>query len=125
MKLISKNEFLTGVVVAAILIASGYFGVTEALGAHPWWAFKVAYIGVVAGAVLYLASKFWKAGNGVKTQVFSVLLLADVIIVWVGKMRFVGSYAEDAFAGKMWYFGWIGVVAFAFVLFVHLVAGRR
>lgn len=125
MKLISKNEIFTSGVVAAILIASGYFGVTEALGAHPWWAFKVAYIGVVAGAVLYLALKLWKAEFAVKTLVFSVLLLADVITVWVGKTRFVGSYAEDAFAGKMWFFGWIGVVAFAFVLIVHLVAGRR
>jgi hypothetical protein len=46
------------------------------------------------------------------------------LTVWIGKARFSASYAEDAVAGRMWFFGWIGIVAMLFVLVVHLIGKR-
>jgi hypothetical protein len=28
-----------------------------------------------------------------------------------GKAQFAASFAEDSFAGRLWYFGWIGIAA--------------
>ena len=95
------------------------------LGAHPWWAFKVGYFGVIIGVVIYVVQSFWHGSFSTKALMISVALLAMTVTVWIGKARFSASYAEDAVAGKMWFFDWIGIVAALFLLVVHLFGKRR
>lgn len=125
MSFLSKRELVTGALTAAVLVLLAYQGVTEMLGAHPWWAFKVGYFGVIIGVVIYVVQSFWRGSFATKVLMISVALLAMTVTVWIGKARFSASYAEDAVAGKMWFFGWIGIVAALFLLVVHLFGKRR
>jgi hypothetical protein len=125
MSFVSKNEIVTGAIVAAGLVLMGFFGVTTALGAHPWWSFKGVYIGAIVGVVIYVLQSFWRGSFVIKRLIFAIRLLAMTATVWQGKTRFVASFAEDAFAGKMWFYGWIGIVAFLFLLVVHLISQRN
>jgi len=124
MSFLSKRELMTGGVTAAALVLLAYWGVTEMLGAHPWWAFKVGYVGVIIGVVIYVVLSFWRGSFATKALMISAALLAMSLTVWIGKARFSASYAEDAVAGRMWFFGWIGIVAMLFVLVVHLIGKR-
>lgn len=82
-------------------------GLTQALGAHPWWADKAIWIGLGLG--LLLSAILWGLRLSKTVRVVSLLglTLAALATAYVGKTRFAASYAEDAFAGQMWYFGWI------------------
>ena len=43
----------------------------------------------------------------------------------IGKERFAVSYAEDRFAGQMWYFGWIALISSATALIAALFSPTR
>lgn len=110
---------------AAVLLGlAGWLGVTRALGAHPFWAEQVVWIGIAIGAALFLLSRFWHRHRWLKLALTGVLLGVSYMIADLGKARFAASFAEDFTAGRMWYFGWMAVVAFAFVLLAVLMARR-
>jgi hypothetical protein len=104
----------------------GWLGGAAALGAHPFWALKVCLIGggigVVMGAVLHgiiialRGGTIWAASFGL------IVLLAAGWTSRVGAARFAISYAEDAFGGKMWFFGAIGAAAGLAILAYVLLA---
>ncbi|MBV1867156.1 MAG: hypothetical protein KUG69_04510 [Marinosulfonomonas sp.] len=125
MHLLRKREIIAGLVVAIFLIGLAANGLTKQLGAHPFWSFKVGYIGVGVGIFLYILQSFAGLRWGIKAAFYVVLIWAAAGVTVIGKGRFAASYAEDFIAGRMWYFGWIGGVALGFVLIVHLLAGRR
>jgi len=125
MHYISKRELAAGLGVAVILVGLAKYGLSEQLGAHPFWSFKVGYIGVGIGIVLYLLQAFWRLRWGIKAALFVLLVWVAAAITVVGKSRFAASYAEDFIAGRMWFMGWIGGFALAYVLIVHLLGGRR
>ena len=90
-------------------VALGWLGAFQTLGAHPWWALKVALIGAPIGVVLgALLSRLALLPSVI---VGLVLLALFYGTAYFGKTQFAASYAEDAFAGKLWYFGWIGTAA--------------
>ena len=96
---------------AALVVAAGYFGVTQDLGAHPFWAFKVTWIGAPIGVILFLA--LWRVSTSILLGV--VLLVLGVACMFAanwGKTEFAASFAENALAGRIWYFGWIGAAVF-------------
>ncbi|MDJ0824807.1 MAG: hypothetical protein QNJ16_04825 [Rhodobacter sp.] len=98
------------VIVAAILpLAAAMLGVSQWLGAHPWWAGQTAWVGVAVGLIIGLLSvrrtRWWRIGVGV------ALIVVSAIAAGYGKAQFAASFAEDAFAGRLWYFGWIGIAA--------------
>jgi len=83
---------------------------TKVLGAHPWWSGKVVLIGAPIGLVLAvilgtILAPRWRAA------LFAVATLAAFWVATTGKAGFAASYAEDQFAGQMWYFGWIATAA--------------
>lgn len=80
-------------------------------GAHPFWADQVVFWGAPIGIVLALISS--RLQYAIRTG--SILLLAAVAfgVAHLGKTRFAASYAEDAFAGQMWFLGWHAVIIFA------------
>ncbi|MGJ8584875.1 MAG: hypothetical protein ACSHXD_12330 [Marinosulfonomonas sp.] len=115
---------LIGLVVAVLLLGFAYMGGPVALGAHPWWGFKVGYVGVPVGLVLYLTQLAWRAGYAPKAALYAVFLCLAAYLTYRGKIQFAASYAEDAAAGRMWFFGWIAVFVFG-TLFVTHIFGRR
>ena len=105
------RQILGGVLIWAVVALAGWAGLSEMLGAHPFWAVKIAVIGgglgAVAGAVFPCRA----------TGLLGVLMLILAFgVAGFGKARFAASYAEDHFAGRMWFFGAIGVAAAIAVL---------
>lgn len=101
------EEILVAVAVAAVLAAASVAGLPEALGAHPWWARQTGTLGGVGGAVLWLVLR--RAGLPFSGQLILSLaaLLVSVAAAHFGKQVFAASFAENALAGRFWYFGWI------------------
>lgn len=77
------------------------------LGAHPWWDVKTAVIGAAIGVVVMIAIAVLPVVPRLAIGL-AVFFLAATCANY-GKAQFAASFAEDAFAGKLWYFGWIGV----------------
>lgn len=99
------------VAVAVLVSALALSGLTARLGAHPWWAGQVVWIG--GGAGLALAAMLAWAGQARGRWISLLLLLGlgALALAAYGKARFAASYAEDALAGQFWYFGWIAGMA--------------
>ena len=98
---------------AIFIIVAAAFGVSKSLGAHPFWAIKVALIGAPAGAVLAVILRY--ATRFQWTSALAALVLTGLAfaLAHMGKTRFAASYAEDIQAGQLWYFGWIAVAVFS------------
>jgi len=116
-------------VVAAMLIALlvplalGYFGILRLLGSHPWWDFKTALIGAPIGCVIGLG--LMRLGGMMARVIGLVLLGLAIAMASYGRTQFAASSAEDLFAGKLWYFGWIGIAAGLSASLVAILAARR
>ena len=95
-------------------------GVPALLGAHPVWAVGVAVYGVVPG--LLLADFLRRVTRFALWFALLDLCLAYGVAAY-GKARFVASRGDDAFAGQLWFLGWIAVCACA-VAVVMLVVMR-
>lgn len=91
-------------------------GLTQILGAHPWWADKVILIGLFLG--LLLSTTLWglRVSKFVRLLGLTVLAFVAYATAYTGKAQFAASYAEDALAGQMWYFGWIATCTFALAI---------
>lgn len=109
---------------SVLLALAGWLGVTRALGAHPYWAQQVVWIGIAIGGAVFVLSRLWHRHRWMKLALAAVLLGLSYAVAEEGKARFAASFAEDFMAGRMWYFGWMAVVAFAFVLLAILTARR-
>ena len=109
--------FAAAVVLPVLLAQSGLF---VRLGAHPWWGVQTALIGAPIGASLAMLP--WLDGK--RFILGSAVLGLSAAAAMYGKSQFAASYAEDAFAGALWYYGWIGIalgdalIVAALVLFV-------
>ena len=113
-----KTLILYGLIAACLVCLLAYFGVTQALGAHPWWAFDIALYGAVPGIVL----AFGLASVTRFAVFFAAFDLAlSGVIVWWGKRMFVAASGDNAVAGQMWFFGWIAVCACAVAVIALLV----
>lgn len=106
-----KRVPLVVAVVCALALPPvlAWFGLSRTLGAHPFWDFRTALIGAPVGVVAGLAASTLTRWPRIAVAV-AVLAAATAMAVY-GKTRFAASYAEDALAGKLWYFGWIGIAA--------------
>ena len=103
------EESLVAVAVAASLVAASLAGLPEALGAHPWWAQQSAIIGGVGGAVLWLVLRRLDLSFSALVVVAVSALLASAAAAHFGKQVFAASFAENALAGRFWYFGWFAI----------------
>lgn len=107
---------------AFIVILLAYWGLTRTLGAHPFWAQKIAWIGVPIGLLLSLAfrRRAWVA----RLFGFGMLLVLAGTAAHFGRLRFAASFAEDRLAGQFWFFGWIGVAIALSALIAALLTPR-
>ncbi len=114
--------------IAAILVlAFAYLGGTIQLGAHPFWSVQVAYIGIGVGLVVLFAAHLLGLAKARQIVLFGIGLIIAVAVAKYGKNGFAASYAEDRFAGKLWYYGWIATcsMAFSFLAAVNLSARKQ
>ena len=108
-------------IVAALAIAVLIYGdVAKSLGAHPWWSQKSLLIGAPIGLILAALSSL-KIRALPRTFLFTLFTLTAFGIAKYGQTQFAASYAEDALAGKLWYFGWIITGAMAAAAIFSLV----
>jgi hypothetical protein len=106
-------------IAALATLAAAYLGLTQTLGAHPFWATQIAWIGIPIG----LLAAWVLAGRStlLRLTLFAALLIATATAAHFGKLEFAASFAENATAGKLWYFGWIGIAASATALVASLL----
>ena len=99
----------------------GTLGGTVALGAHPWWADQVAFVGLSVGLpASWLIAKLLPS-RAQRLGVVTIALILSGLITYFGKARFVASFAEDALAGRAWYFGWMAICACLVVLALQFI----
>lgn len=117
------RQGLIAVVVLLALFLGQFFGLWVPFLAHPFWALQGALIGGAIGVVAGLLlgqRRGWALWAGL------VLLAATGGITLYGKAGFAASYAEDALAGKIWYFGYFATMAaLAFTLSRLLLALKQ
>lgn len=95
--------------IGAIAIVAA--GLSERLGAHPFWAVKTGGIGAAIGAGLAVVLALLRTKVALRIGLGVAVLVAGYAAARLGAARFAASYAEDALAGRMWFFGWIGAAA--------------
>ena len=122
-RLASWMIFLALPLLAALLAQAS--GVTRDLGAHPWWADRVIWIGLAIGLGLAGFSRIMRFGRFARVSGFALLTLVSIATATTGKARFVASYAEDVQSGQMWYFGWIGICALTAATLASLAGDLR
>lgn len=85
------------------------------LGGHPYWSRSATYIGAAIGVVLFLGvwlatEKLRWSGKYLAIAIIAALVVAFIVST-LGKREFVGSYAENRLAGRIWYYGFIAFIA--------------
>lgn len=109
-------------VVAALALATN---LTQHLGAHPWWADKVVWIGLPVGLALAAVASALKLARPVVLGATGMLAIIGFAVAQFGKFRFAASYAEDALAAHMWYYGWIATCALTAAMLASLALRNR
>ena len=118
------TRILVGIVIAAMAVTLAYvFEVPKALGAHPFWDQQVLFIGAGIGAILGLISL--RLPNVARIGGFLALTVLAYLAASWGKETFAASYAEDAVAGRVWYFGWFATVAAATAFLFSLATPKK
>lgn len=107
------RNILLGLLASVFVVSAAFLGLSLALGAHPFWTTSIAVIGAPVGAVLGIVLRYGSWSGALPALVGGVLTAVAYGTAHLGKTRFAASFAEDAVAGQMWYFGWIATAAFA------------
>ena len=119
----ARSDLILLAVLAVVALVFGLTGLAAQLGAHPFWSDTVVWIGAALGLGLGVAAK--RAPWGLGLGGFALVFLLAIWAATGGKARFVASYAEDAMAGRLWYFGWIAVFVGLFGALFLLLRHRR
>lgn len=98
---------------------------TQKLGAHPWWADKVIWLGIPLGLGIYATLTLLRLPRFPEVAGLGLAILIAFGAATQGKARFAASFAEDAVAGQMWYFGWVATCAFSAAFLLSLLRYRR
>ncbi len=107
--------FLYLVLPGLLIVAADLGGLLVWIGAHPFWSLKGALIGIAIGFAVILVLAAIKRRQQISPSllllVFIFVALIAGILMLNGKEGFAVSYARDAAAGRLWYFGYIGFAA--------------
>ncbi|MFY0596707.1 MAG: hypothetical protein JXQ85_09775 [Cognatishimia sp.] len=94
-------------------------------GAHPWWGQKVLMTGALIGLALGVAVHWISKGHMVAAILLIATALVGFAVAKYGQTQFAATFAEDRFAGTLWFFGWHVTSAFAFAGITSLCLLRR
>lgn len=114
------SNLLAFAIAAALVVFAGNLGLWLELGAHPFWAEQVGWLGVLPAAAFWVLT-FRLGTKGLWLAVPALGIAAAS--AYFGKAEFAASYAENALAGRFWYFGWIAVTAA--VIWVLAITSQR
>jgi len=107
--------FLYLVLPGLMIVAADLGGLPVWFGAHPFWSLKGALIGIAIGFAVMLVLTIVRQRHQISPSllllVFVFAALIAAILMLNGKEGFAVSYARDAAAGRLWYFGYIGLAA--------------
>ena len=117
------RHLITILIAALFPIALAWAGVSLKLGAHPFWDVKTALIGAPIGALVGMLVSM-KLPRTASVLIFAILTFAAYAVAHWGKSTFAASYAEDALAGKVWFFGWIATSG-AFAALIAAILAKR
>lgn len=120
-----KGTLVRIAIVAIIFIVLEWFGFWVWIGAHPFWSTKVTTIGIISGAIVSLLALILSGRIGISTKTILATMIALTAIIAAitllyGKAQFVASYAENGFAGRVWYIGFMALITGAFASLVEL-----
>lgn len=118
------QRFTTAILAMFIILAFASLGGAVALGAHKWWALKSAMIGAPIGVFIGLVALKLIDARAMLIALFAGMVLASFIAAKFGQTQFAASYGDDVLAGKLWFFGWIGVMCFAAATLAALLTKR-
>lgn len=114
--------FLPALVTLAFTMVAHLMALPKTFGAHPWWATQALWVGFAIGVALaLLAARFLSAQSRVALVFFVGFILAFGAAKY-GQTQFAASYAEDALAGKIWFFGWHATAAMGAATVASLAA---
>ena len=119
-----SREIAIALALALLVAAASWFGLSRALGAHPWWAAKSGLIGGALGFILFLAARAVGTAPRPLAIVAIIALIAAETAAFFGKSAFVSAEEFNAAAGRIWYFGWITAWAALALLLSALAATR-
>ncbi len=117
-----------GLALASAFVAVGmlaWAGIPEWLGAHPYWAVRIGWTGGAVGVVLVAVMIAFRVTATTRIGIGLAGLGLAFAVARIGAARFAASYAEDALAGRMWFFGWITVAAALTLVLQALAVWRR
>ncbi len=118
MKLLAPQNLIGILFAASILYLLDSIGFWIGHLTHPFWSSKVNTIGMIIGSVISVGLLFAIAGQKRRSLVALILMAVLAIIAYFVtahfKEVFAASYAEDALAGKIWYFGFMAFIASAY-----------
>lgn len=116
---------ITTAVTLGLALFAWVIDLPKDFGAHPWWSQQVvlagAVIGLISGSVLQWVLK----GHRLTPLVLLVGAIAGFGLAKYGQTQFAASFAEDALAGKLWFFGWHITTAFSFATLTAIGLIRR
>lgn len=96
-------------------------GLTQTLGAHPFWSGKVIWIGLVLGLGLAGLLRLIGLSRMPATVLAALLAASAFLLAQAGKSGFAASYGENALAGRFWFFNWIATCAFVAAMLASLM----
>ncbi len=117
----NPRNLMAGALPVILLGSAAWLDLAKPLGAHPWWSQKIIWIGLPIGLVLAFLAHFLLT-KPLRILSFLGLTAVAVGIAHYGKTTFAASFAENALAGHLWFFGWIGAWAGCSALIAALVA---
>jgi len=77
-----RKELVGAGAAFGLVMVGTHLGLTGLLGAHPFWAVKVGYVGAVVGLVLAVGFWWMRVGFGLK-----LALAAGLLILTAGSLR--------------------------------------
>lgn len=120
----TRRDLILVLVLLAVFWLAAIAGLPERIGAHPWWAVRSGIIGSLIGATVSVGVVFARLDGTWLRWLAGVGLVAAIAYATLGKRAFVASLAEDALAGRFWFFGWFAISA-CFFFFVFLIVRHR
>ncbi len=118
------RSLLPALIAALLMGALIALDIARPLGAHPWWSQNTLLIGAPLGLILATLSGL-KLRPLPLTLTFAITTALAFATAKYGQTQFAASYAEDALAGKLWYFGWIATGAALTAAFTALAKALR